>query len=96
MFEIGKTIRYQGRLHVVVGVTPIGATPCLLELEDAESGRVLSVDCDDPELMLGEAEPPATLWVPKIRFRLQSTPFRRRAVSFEPNSRSSVVKASPI
>lgn len=56
MFEIGKIISYRGRLHVVVGVTPIGVTPCLVELEDAESGRVRSVQCDDPEIVIDGAE----------------------------------------
>jgi hypothetical protein len=51
MFELRKTISYRGRLHVIVGVTPMGATPCLVELEDAKSGRVRSVQCDDPELI---------------------------------------------
>jgi hypothetical protein len=58
MFEIGKTISYRGRLQVVVGVTPIGATPCLVELEDAETGRVRSVRCDDPELAIDGASLP--------------------------------------
>jgi hypothetical protein len=42
--------------HVVVGFTPMGATPCLVELEDAESGRVRSVERDDPELVIDGAE----------------------------------------
>ena len=56
MFEIGKTISYRGRRHVVVGVTPMGVTPRLVELEDAESGRVRSVECDDPEIVTDAAE----------------------------------------
>jgi hypothetical protein len=56
MFEIGKTISYRGRRHIVVGVTPMGVTPCLVELEDAESGRVRSVQCDDPEIVIDGAE----------------------------------------
>ena len=55
-FEIGKTISYRGRLHVVVGVTPIGAAPCLVELKDTESGRVRSIRCDDPELVIDGVE----------------------------------------
>jgi hypothetical protein len=51
MFELGKSISYRGRLHVIVGVTPMGATPCLVGLEDAKSGRVRSVQYDDPELI---------------------------------------------
>jgi hypothetical protein len=56
MFEIGKTISYRGRRHVVVGVTPMGVTPCLVELEDVESGRVRSVQCDDPEIVIDRAD----------------------------------------
>jgi hypothetical protein len=60
MFEIGETLSYRGRLHVVVGVTPFGATPCLVEVQDAESGRVRSVRCDDPEIVIEEAGPRLT------------------------------------
>jgi hypothetical protein len=56
MFEIGKTISYRGRRHVVVGVTPMGVTPCLVELEDTESGCVRSVQCDDPDIVIDRAE----------------------------------------
>jgi hypothetical protein len=38
MVEIGKTISYRGRLHTVVGATPMGATPWLLELEAPRAG----------------------------------------------------------
>ena len=47
MVDIGTLLTYRGRLHVVVGVTPIGATPRLVELEDVESGRV---EWTDPDL----------------------------------------------
>jgi Ser/Thr protein kinase RdoA (MazF antagonist) len=40
-------------------------------------------------------DPALTVWVRKFGFACNPL-FRRRAVSFEPNSRSSVVKASPI
>ena len=39
MFKIGTIVSYRGRLHVVIGVTPMSATPQLVELEDRESGR---------------------------------------------------------
>jgi hypothetical protein len=41
---------------VVVGVRPMGVTPCLVELEDAESGRVRTVQCDDAEIVIEGAE----------------------------------------
>jgi hypothetical protein len=50
VFEIGTIISYRGRLHVVVGVTPMGVTPTLLELEDTQSGRIRRVRGDDPQL----------------------------------------------
>jgi hypothetical protein len=56
MFEIGKTISYRGRRHVVVGLTPMSVTPCLVELEDAESGQVRSVHCDDPDITFDRAK----------------------------------------
>jgi hypothetical protein len=46
-FDIGTFIRYRGRLHVVVGVTPIGVYPRLVDLEDVESGRVRRLNPDD-------------------------------------------------
>jgi hypothetical protein len=49
MIEIEQTISYRGRAYVVVGVTSIGVTPCLVDLEDADSGRLRRVECDDPE-----------------------------------------------
>jgi hypothetical protein len=51
MFKIGTIVSYRGRLHVVVGTTPIGVTPALLELEDTESGRIRRVRRDDPHLV---------------------------------------------
>jgi hypothetical protein len=50
MFNIGTTITYRGRLHVVVGMSPMGVSPGVVELEDVETGRVRSVQSDDPEL----------------------------------------------
>lgn len=50
MLNIGTTITFQWRLHVIVGITPIGVTPCMVELEDLETGRVRSVQAGDPEL----------------------------------------------
>jgi len=50
MFEIGTQVKYRGRLHVVVGVTPIGVSPMLLELEDTQSGRIRQLAADDPDL----------------------------------------------
>lgn len=52
VFEIGTIISYRGRLNVVVGVTPIGVTPTLLELEDTQSGRIRRVRGDDPQLVV--------------------------------------------
>ena len=48
MVDLGTLLTYRGRLHVVVGVTPMGATPRLLELEDVESGRIRRVEWTDP------------------------------------------------
>ena len=50
MVDLGTLLTYRGRLHVVVGVTPIGCTPQLVELEDAESGRIRRVAWADPDL----------------------------------------------
>ena len=50
MVDLGTLLTYRGRLHVVVGVTPMGATPRLLELEDVESGRIRRVEWTDPGL----------------------------------------------
>lgn len=52
VFEIGTIISYRGRLNVVVGVTPMGVTPTLLELEDTQSGRIRRVRGDDPQLVV--------------------------------------------
>jgi hypothetical protein len=49
VFEIGTIVSYRGRLHVVVGVTPMSATPQLVEIEDRESGRIRRVPSDDLE-----------------------------------------------
>ena len=50
IFEIGTHVSYKGRLYVVVGFTPIGVTPRLLELEDVQSGRTREVEPSDPDL----------------------------------------------
>jgi hypothetical protein len=50
IFEIGTHVSYKGRLYVVVGFTPIGVTPRLLELEDVQSGRIREVEPSDPDL----------------------------------------------
>ena len=50
MFKIGTIVIYRGRLHVVVGVTPISVTPQLVELEDQESGRIRRVPSGDLQL----------------------------------------------
>jgi hypothetical protein len=64
MVDLGTLLTYRGRLHVVVGVTPIGATPRLLELEDIESGRLRRVEWADPGLdtrprQVGDREDPS-------------------------------------
>ena len=51
MFKIGTIVSYRGCLHVVVGVTPMSATPQLVELEDRESGRIRRVPYGDPQLL---------------------------------------------
>ena len=59
-FEIGTIVSYQGRLFVVLGVTPMSVTPALLELEDTENGSTRRVRADDPELVVGVTKrPPA-------------------------------------
>ena len=60
LFEIGTIVSYQGRLFVVIGVTPMSVTPALLELEDTENGSTRRVKADDPELVVGVTKrPPA-------------------------------------
>jgi len=46
VFEIGTIVSYRGRLHVVVGVTPM-SVPQLVEIEDRESGRIRLVPYAD-------------------------------------------------
>jgi len=58
VFEIGTIVSYRGRLHVVVGMTPMSVTPPLVELEDAESGRTGRVRVDDPQLVVEAPEDP--------------------------------------
>ena len=50
MFKIGTIVSYRGRLHVVVGVTPMSVTPQLVELEDQDSGRIRRVPSGDLQL----------------------------------------------
>jgi hypothetical protein len=50
VFKIGTIVIYRGRLHVVVGVTPMSATPQLVELEDRESRRIRRVPYGDLQL----------------------------------------------
>ncbi len=50
MFRIGTIVSYRGRLHVVVGVTPMSVTPQLVELEDRESEWIRRVPYDDLQL----------------------------------------------
>ena len=58
LFEIGTIVSYQGRLFVVIGVTPMSVTPALLELEDTENGSTRRVKADDPELVVGVTKRP--------------------------------------
>ena len=50
MFKIGTIVSYRGRLHVVVGVTPMSVTPQLVEIEDRESGRIRRAPDGDLQL----------------------------------------------
>jgi len=50
VFKIGTTVIYRGRLHVVVGWTPMSVTPQLVEIEDRESGRIRRVPKGDLQL----------------------------------------------
>jgi hypothetical protein len=60
LFEIGTIVSYQGRLYIVLGVTPMSVTPALLELEDTENGNIRRVRADDTELVVGVTiRPPA-------------------------------------
>jgi hypothetical protein len=51
VFKIGTIVSCRGRLHVVVGVTPMSVTPQLVEIEDRESGRIRRVPYGDLELL---------------------------------------------
>ncbi len=51
MFKIGTIVSYRGRLHVVVGVTPMSVTPELVEIEDRENERIRSVPPDELQLV---------------------------------------------
>ena len=60
LFEIGTIVSYQGRLYVVLGVTPMSVTPALLEVEDTENGSIRRVRADEAELVVGVTKrPPA-------------------------------------
>jgi hypothetical protein len=60
LFEIGTIVSYQGRLYVVLGVTPMSVRPAVLELEDTENGSIRRVRVDDSELVVGVTKrPPA-------------------------------------
>ena len=60
LFEIGTIVSYQGRLYVVLGVTPMSVTPALLEVEDTENGSIRRLRADDAELIVGVTKrPPA-------------------------------------
>jgi len=48
--KIGTIVSYRGRLHVVVGLTPMSETPQLVELEDRGSRRIRRVPSGDPQL----------------------------------------------
>lgn len=47
VFKIATIVSYRGRLHVVVGVTPMSVAPQLVEIEDRESGRIRRVPSAD-------------------------------------------------
>ena len=50
VFKIGTIVSYRGRLHVVIGVTPMSVTPQVVEIEDRESGRIRRVPSGDLQL----------------------------------------------
>ncbi len=58
MFKFGTIVSYGGRLHVVVGVTPMSVTPQLVEIEDRESGRIRCVPFADLEPFKESEESP--------------------------------------
>jgi hypothetical protein len=47
MVEIRDTLSYQGRGHLVLGMTPMSVTPRLIEIEDTDNGRIRSVSPDE-------------------------------------------------
>jgi hypothetical protein len=51
VFKIGTIVSYRGRLHVVLGATPMSVTPQLVEIEDRESGRIRRVPYADLQLL---------------------------------------------
>ena len=43
--EIGKVLTYNGRTYVLLGMEPMSVPDRTAELEDTETGEVLSVPC---------------------------------------------------
>jgi hypothetical protein len=58
VFKFGTIVSYRGRLHAIVGVTPMSVTPQLVEIEDLESGRISRVPLADLEPFKESEESP--------------------------------------
>jgi hypothetical protein len=43
----GEVMTYRGRLHVVVGMDPVGATPRLIYLEDTATNEAQTVPAEE-------------------------------------------------
>jgi hypothetical protein len=43
MLQIGDYVIYEGRAHVLVGITPMSVTPFEMQLEDRQTGRTFWV-----------------------------------------------------
>jgi hypothetical protein len=43
--KIGETVTYEGRSYVLLGMQPMGVPDRRLDLEDAETGEVVSISC---------------------------------------------------
>jgi hypothetical protein len=39
MLQIGDFVMYEGRVHVLVGITPMSVTPFEMQLQDRATGR---------------------------------------------------------
>jgi hypothetical protein len=39
MLQIGDFVMYEGRVHVLVGITPMSVTPFEMQLQDQATGR---------------------------------------------------------